>query len=72
MLEILNLSLPKCSLESVIRNSQISSKNAKPFWSYCLGRATEAQLPFKDERPKDIGHNMTMVLDTRKSNFVSA
>ena len=47
------------------------NQNSKPFWSFRLGRATEVHLPPKDEGPRDIVHKMIMVLNTRKSNFVS-
>ena len=35
------------------------------------GRATEIHSHSKDGRPRDIGHKMSMVVDTRKSNFGS-
>ena len=51
---------------------RISSKNPKPFFkSFCLGRATEIHPPSTDEGLRDIGNNMKIVLDVRKSNFES-
>ena len=71
MIQILNLSLSKCSVEIFFIWGRISSKHFGPFWNYYLGRATEVHLPFKDEGPRDIRHDMSMVQDTRKSNFMS-
>ena len=45
----MHLSQSKCSLEKHFIRSQISSKNSKRFWSFHLKRATEVNLPFKDE-----------------------
>ena len=69
MIQILNLSLSKYSVEIFFIWGRISSKHFEPFWNYYLGRATEVHLPFKDEGPRDIRHDMSMVQDTRKSNL---
>ena len=50
---------------------QISSKNSKLFQSFCSGRMAEMHPDPKDEGPIVIGHKITMILDTRKSNFES-
>ena len=71
ILQTLNLSVPKCTLERFFNRGQISCKNSKLLWSFRLGTATEVHLSFKDGGQKNIGHNMSIVLDTRKSNFVS-
>ena len=41
------------------------------FYSLCSGRAREMNRPSKDVGLKDIGHKISMVLDTRKFNFES-
>ena len=40
-------------------------------WSFCPVRLAEIHPPSKDEGLRDIGHNMTMLLDTKKSNSSS-
>ena len=46
-------------------------ENHNPFWSFCLARAKEVHLVSKIEGPRKTWLNMSMVLGTKKSNFVS-
>ena len=67
--QILNLSVLKCSLESFYNRGQIYSVNSLPLWRYRPEKATLLHLLSKNEGPRDIGHSMTMKLDSRKVNF---
>ena len=49
---------------------QILSENSKPFWGFCSVRVKKIHPP-KDEGLRGIEHNITMALNTRKSNFRS-
>ena len=59
----------KCYLEKNFNKRKISVENLKPFCSFRLVRVAEAQIPSKDEEITEIGHSITMTLNTRKSNF---
>ena len=55
-------------LRELFNRGQISSVSSKQFRGFRIERATEVHLPSKDEEPREIGHSMSMLLDTRKSN----
>ena len=59
----------KMFLEELFNTGKASSVNSMQFRSFHLGRVTKVKLPSKGEAPRDIGHSMSMLLDTRKSNF---
>ena len=48
---------------------KISSEDSKPFWILCQRRGTIIHPPSNEKGLRDIGHSMSMVLDTRKSVF---
>ena len=61
----------KIFLRELFNRGYISTVNSKQFRRFRLRRATKVHLPSKDEGPRDIGHSMSMLLDTRKSKFES-
>ena len=71
VLLVLNLSVSKYFQESLVNRAQIQKKNSTLFRSFCPGKATEIHAHSKDEGPRDIGHKISMVLDTKKSNLGS-
>ena len=58
-------------LKSIINRTQTSSENSKLLWGFCPGRTTEIQAPSKDEGLSDIWYSMSMLLDTKETNFGS-
>ena len=54
-MQILNLTVPKCSLKTFFNSDQMSRENPKPFWSFPLGSATEVYLPSLDEEQRTLG-----------------
>ena len=65
LLQILNLSLPKCFYGSFVNRYQNSSEDSKPFWRLCFGRGSIVCPPSNGKGLKDIQHSMSTVLDTR-------